>query len=129
MIINLVLVYSKVLTDGGLHNVSTFLVLDPRFYKNILENVLNQMIEDENPVIASTIIEIHDHYTSTPESADFFNDIKNFVTLYDKENLREKDEDDIVNFFDRNRKLIVDIMMGIQKHLNQFLMIETHERI
>ena len=131
MIVKLVLLYfGNITRSNGLADVSTFLVLNPKEdgERHVLENVLDQMIEDKNPVISGIILEIYDNYKSTPESNYFFRDIKKFVTLYDKENLREKDEDDIVNFFDRNRKLVVDIMMGIRKHLDQFLTIETHNK-
>ena len=51
---------------------------------------------------------------------------KKFVQLYDRDNLREKDEDEITEFFKKNKKLCVQLLIGLyKKYKTHYIELDT----
>lgn len=133
MQITIVKLWFPILTDGGVMNTETYLVNTSKIsmkkdnlseaYEFILTNVLEQMIKDQKTILTSIILELDTKIEN--DGSAFYRGIKKFIKLYDKQDLRDKDETDIAEFLNENMKLCVNLLFGLEKRYKNYISIET----
>lgn len=110
--------------DGGVSNTNTFIVklksydLNKDTLTNVFDETMDKIITQQNITLSSIILEIDKEIKD--DNSVFYRNVKKFVRLYDKDNLREKDEDEIAKFLKTNKKLCVQLLLGLYKKYNDY---------
>ncbi len=110
-------------SDGGVNNVTTYLIPSSGDIKVVLTNVCDEMISRNDTILADIILDI-DREIQDDDSV-FYRNVKRFVRTYDENNLREMNVSSIIKFFKNNENLCIQLLIGIHKSYPKYFKMDT----